>query len=1737
MKWASSLTRGVGMLPAAVAAAGLALSLAGAYWVSALVDAEAQARFDRAAERVKSDVTQRFRLPLIGLASTRGLYAARRDVDATAFRAFVSAHDMDREFPGVRGFGFVEPVAAADRERYVAAVRASGDPTFTIRGLNGRPGEELYVVRHIEPQSRNIGARGQDLGSEAARRSAIERAWRTGQATLTTPVTLERDGAPHKGFLLFMPFAGDGQASDAPARAGLTGMLYAPIVAAELLRDSASAGNGQIDFELAHGKGDAVGASVVSIGQRTLSIAGDTGHGATKPSRRFESVQTIDLFGEPFTLRMYSSAAFEAAQDRHTPLLALLGGLLLTGLFGTMAAGRKRVEMLARRMTTDLDRLAIVARCTSNAVIITDLARRITWVNEGFERLTGYGLDEVRGRSPGGLLQCEQTDPVALARLRTALDARQSCRGELLNRASNGRLYWIEYEMQPLVDDEGQPSGYMAIQTDITERKLAEQSLRDHAERLRIATDSAGIGVFEIAAEQGAVKWDDWMYRLWGVEIASGQSPERICIERLHPDDGPRVQAAFNGALTTRCAVDLEFRIRWGDGEVRHLRAAARVVGERPGETLRLIGVNFDVTAQRRSEDELRASWRFLDTAGRVAGVGGWMVDLVSGTVVWSDQLCRMHGLAPGHRPTLDEAFDGYAPEARPLIRRALVDAVATGAAWDLELPLDTAAGGRIWVRSTGEVECEAGQPVRLVGALRDVSKRRALETALREHNERMSSILENLPCGLSVFDDGLRLLASNSKYQGLLDFPDELFAPGARRFEDFVRYNARRGEYGDGEVETLVQQIVERARSNPVPHRFERTRPNGTPLEVCGAPLPGGGFVTTYTDVSQRKRAELEVKRSEALLRGAIDALDEAFVLYGPDDRLVFCNEKYRDLYPASREFIVPGASFEQILRVGAEHGHHLEAVGRVDDWVAERLARHREASSSAVQRLADGRVINVIERRMADGHTVGFRVDITDFVHATDAAQEASRAKSQFLANMSHEIRTPMNAILGMLALLRRTALTPRQLDYAAKTEGAARSLLGLLNDILDLSKAEAGKMVLDLHPFRTDRLLRDLSVILAADAAGRDIEVLFDIDPALPRHLHGDAPRLRQVLINLGANAIKFTPQGEVVLSVVVLANAGPEVTLEIAVRDTGIGIAPENQQQIFSAFTQAESTTTRRFGGTGLGLAICQRLVGMMGSELRLDSTPGVGSRFHFRVTLPLAAVTDDVSDDTGEGPIGAAPTSALRVLIVDDNASAREVLERMVASLGWSADTADGGEAALQLLRASPAGYDAVFVDWQMPGMDGWQTCEQIRAQALAGRAPLVVMVTAHGREMLGRRTEVEQALLDGFLVKPVTASMLQSAVAEARTGPGHADRASVPAPVSARRLAGLRLLVVEDNPNNQQVARELLEDEGALVRIAGNGREAVDAVAGAAFDAVLMDLQMPVMDGYTATSRIRQDLRRLRLPIIAMTANAMASDREACLAAGMNEHIGKPFDTEQLVRLLLRLTGAAQPADAAPAHGPQARQTLPAAVRAAATAAGVDIDAALDRLGGRTGIYQRLLRNFVGDLGATAATLDEHAQRGDLQALARQLHALKGLAATLGVTALAVRAAQAEKSHQGARLVGESAAAVHQLCAAIAPVHAGLELLLQALEAVPEAPPPSARPAGRGGEGAGAALQTLARLLALSDMAALDAMAALHAGHGEALGERLRALDEAVNSLDFERARRCCEELLKECQT
>ena len=789
-------------------------------------------------------------------------------------------------------------------------------------------------------------------------------------------------------------------------------------------------------------------------------------------------------------------------------------------------------------------------------------------------------------------------------------------------------------------------------------------------------------------------------------------------------------------------------------------------------------------------------------------------------------------------------------------------------------------------------------------------------------------------------------------------------------------------------------------------------------------------------------RESVVAVTASEARWRSLTEGLPQMVWTVTPAMRFDFLSSQWETYTGLPPEALLNGPAWTGVI--------HPEDQERIDTEWRRTMAQKSQFRCDCRLRRHDGawRVFEAYALPQLDVNGkvvcwVGSSTDVTeerqahaDLMQAKEQALQAGRAKSEFVANMSHEIRSPMNAVLGMLQLLQQTPMDLRQRDYAGKAESAARTLLGLLNDILDFSKVDAGKLALDLHAFSFDTLLRDLAAVVSANLGGKPVEVLFNTDATLPQRAVGDALRLQQILLNLMGNAVKFTERGEIELTLRVKARTTAALQVEFTVRDTGIGISPEQREHIFEEFSQAETSTARRYGGTGLGLAITRRLVALMGGTLELESAPGQGSVFHFELTLQTAA-------DLPEAEREKAALRQLECLVVDDSAAARQILAELAASFGWRVDTADNGLDALAEVRRRGAGrpYDVLFVDWQMPDIDGWETCRQLRAlQAPGARAPVIIMVTAHERELLAlREAEMEQIspdseapLLDGILPKPFTASMLFNAVSEAKAG-GARPSHSVPMP-ALRRLSGLRLLLVEDNLLNQQVAFELLGNEGAVVELADTGQAAINRMAQRNLPrphAILMDIQMPGMDGYAATRAILAMLGAAAPPIIAMTANAMASDRAAAAAAGMADHIGKPFDLHQLVGLILHHASNDEPAG--PVQAVQAVQDrngqVPAPILPHEEGL-IDSSAALERLGGQASIYLLALHGFVDEARKLRSRLESALEQQDIKQAQHELHTLKGLAGTVGAVALAVDAATAEQAYRAIRAMpGEADAA------------------------------------------------------------------------------------------------------------
>ncbi len=767
--------------------------------------------------------------------------------------------------------------------------------------------------------------------------------------------------------------------------------------------------------------------------------------------------------------------------------------------------------------------------------------------------------------------------------------------------------------------------------------------------------------------------------------------------------------------------------------------------------------------------------------------------------------------------------------------------------------------------------------------------------------------------------------------------------------------------------------------------------------------------------EVKSRKAAEAALGDHLMLLEALIDTLPNPIFITDTRARYTGCNRAYEAAFGVHRSNII-GKTLSEIC----EGAGNREAFLAQDHMVLqERKPRHSEV----VLRFADGRLHDTlfwkVPFRLSDGKIggmLGVIVDITErkqmetaVVEARDRAEAATRAKSAFLANMSHEIRTPMNAIVGMAHLALQTRLTEKQLDYLQKIETSAMALMRIINDILDFSKIEARRLEMETIPFRLDDVLENLAALMAPRIQEKGLEFLFAVSPHVPQHLVGDPLRIGQILNNLVSNAVKFTHKGEIVVAASRISRDGASVTLQFEVRDTGIGLSPEAQAGLFKPFSQADASTTRKYGGTGLGLAICKRLCEMMNGRIWVESREGAGSRFFFTAVLGLQQ--DRSRPDTRFHET----LAQMPVLVVDDSPTSRNALGEMLQSFGLHVTLAAGAEEALRLMDNTDASraFRLVLMDWKMPGMDGITAARHIKERTGPTAAPAVLLVTAYGREEV--QFAARRAGLDGFLVKPVSPSVLFDTILvtfHQKTRPGSGAPHDLPEPpATAAQLSGARILVVEDNEINQQIAQEILERAGARITVAENGKNALECLSASAFDAVLMDVQMPVMDGFEATAAIRQTPAWKDLPVIAMTAHAMAGDREKGLAAGMSDYVTKPIDPELLVRTLAKWAGSEQPAAKMPPATPAAAPVFAALPE---TLAGIDTKAGLLRVGGNQALYRDLLVKFRTSYHAAASELRRALADGALDDARRLAHTIKGVAGNVGAARLSETAGNLE---------------------------------------------------------------------------------------------------------------------------
>ncbi|TCP58698.1 hypothetical protein EV663_11827 [Rhodovulum bhavnagarense] len=764
-------------------------------------------------------------------------------------------------------------------------------------------------------------------------------------------------------------------------------------------------------------------------------------------------------------------------------------------------------------------------------------------------------------------------------------------------------------------------------------------------------------------------------------------------------------------------------------------------------------------------------------------------------------------------------------------------------------------------------------------------------EAEARLANRRLWESLETIRDGFALFDAEDRLVMANRAYLAVFDGLEGV-TPGAR-YGEILRLAAEEGviDPGGESPGDWVARMLTRWREERIAPVVQRLY-SGEYIKLVDRRTPSGDMVSLCLDITDMMR-----------MWAAVEAIPDGFVLYDHEDRLVMCNEHYREIYTESAAAMVPGTPFEDILRHGLDHGQYPEAEGRREDWLAARMARHNAPDEMLEQRLRDGRWLRILEKRTPDGGLVGLRVDITEqkrqqeaLERARVAAEAANRAKSAFFANMSHELRTPLNGVVGMAELICDTDLTEEQRLYARTIRDSGEALLTLLNDVLDFSKIEAERLHLHPEPFDLERTIHEIVLLLQAPARDKALEVLIDYDMFLPTRFTGDRGRIRQVLTNLIGNALKFTEAGHVLIRATGIEDDG-DMQVHIAVEDTGIGIDPEMQEHIFGEFNQVEDQQNRKFGGTGLGLAITRRLVGLMGGDIWVDSEKGKGSCFGIR--LPLSVTERD------EALILPPGTAARRVLVIDDQAVNRTILERQLGQIGLMVSCFDTAAAALD----SAGQTDLVVTDHRMPGMDGPALASALRARGYGGP---ILMLTSHPAML--REGAAGSGPVDMVLQKPLLRRTLYEAITRLAPPP-------CPLPPMRNRPRAMRILAADDNRTNRLVLQKMVAELTVDMRYATDGDAALAAFAEDRPDLVLMDISMPGRDGKATTQALRTletESGAPPVPVVALTAHALDDDLGDILAAGLDACLTKPLRKADLMAMIVRY----RPADCLPTGAP-----------------------------------------------------------------------------------------------------------------------------------------------------------------------------------------------------------------------
>jgi PAS domain S-box-containing protein len=1248
------------------------------------------------------------------------------------------------------------------------------------------------------------------------------------------------------------------------------------------------------------------------------------------------------------------------------------------------------------------------------AIVTLDLDRNVTSWNLAAEELFGYTAAEATGRKLEELVARQEDMQAEAAAYYQELGRGQRFHAVTRRMRKDGTVVDVDLFAVPVTVDD-KTTGHVVIYYDISALKQAEKRYRDLIEQLPLVTY-----IDEPTETAPSIYVSPQVEELLGYAPDEWLADRELFLKLLHPEDRERVVADHARAFEADdSSWSFEYRLVARDGRTVWIRDDAIVVKDDQGRPLYTQGFMMDISKRKLAEEALRTSEeRFramfheapIGVAwGPLEGSGARPISGAAGSSLYTRNRAYTEMLGYTEEELASMHFTEYThPDDLPKVLELYGDLIAGRRdRYELAMRYLGKDGRVIWAQVV-EAALGGEQEGSRFGLtmVQDITERRlahdALEKSeaeLRRQKQYLEALLELSPAAIVTTDLEDNVTAWNAAACELFGYT-QAEALG-HNIDDLIA--------NSDELHAEAVEVNRRVTDRQVRLVTRRTRKDGTLVDVDlrAAPiLVGGRMVGAYAiyhDLS-------EVYRQKQYFESLLEISPTAIVTVDLDDRVASWNPAAERLFGYTREEAI-GRNVDDLVSASEELRAEAREVNRRGSQQEYQLITRRTRK--------DGSLVDVqllVAPVLVEGELVGrygIYHDIRELQRARQAAEEATEAKSTFLATMSHEIRTPMNAVIGMTGLLLDTELTPEQQGFAEVIHSSGEALLGIINDILDLSKIEAGKLELESRPFVLRDSVEAALDLVAASAAGKGLDLASLLDPKAPAALVGDATRLGQILVNLLTNAVKFTEEGEVVLSVESKRIAdsdgrgGEMHELHFAIRDTGIGIPTERIDRLFQSFSQVDASTTRRYGGTGLGLAISKSLSEMMGGTMWVESEAGKGSVFHFTIKAEASAgARPELAGAPGEH----AQLAGKRLLVVDDNAANREVVKRQAISWGMlPRDTGSATEALEWIRRGDP--FDAGILDMQMPEMDGLALGREIRRYRDARDLPLV-MLTSLGR----RREDVDAGV--GFaahLTKPIKASQLYEALMRV-FGEMSEEARPVGAPVGHDAVPADRappqILLADDNAVNQQLGLALLERLGFRADTVGNGAEVLEALARRPYDVVLMDVEMPVMDGLEASRRINQEWPAGQRPrIIAMTANAMQGDREACLAAGMDDYLSKPIRREELAAALARAESRAVPTDDSL---PREEVSDPDPVELSQLEADV----------GDASFVRELISTFLNDAPGLVGTLRTSLEQGDLEELRRAAHTLKSNGRTFGATELAALSEELEVSAQTGTLAG-----------------------------------------------------------------------------------------------------------------